>query len=492
MKGLESRLARGGVWMVAMKFGVKVLGFVSTMIVARILTPADYGIVAIAIGIVGIMEVLGELGFDMALIRNREATDAHYNTAWTLNFVRGCIFAVLILLFADVIVGWFNAPQAATLLRFLALVPLLDAITNIGVVNFRKEFQFDRDFKLTLASKGIEICAAISAAVLLRNYWALAIGMIVGQAATVIIGYRMSSYRPRFDMSRWREILGFSGWIFGYNITFAMSWRLDNLMLGRLLPPASVGLFSNSISIAALPSMDLVMPIARVLYPGFSAITADHDRLKRMYLRSLAVTLSVALPLTYGLAALADPVVMVLLGSQWREADEILSVAAAAFGLSMLLSGGDPLLIASGASRALFFRGLIRMIVRPTALYFLVTAHGLAGAGWALWCAIGVDVLIGTYLLQRTLRFSFAEWISELYRPLLATAGMYLALIAVVDSHAPDIAAALGTLAAGVPLGALLYGALLLGLWALHGKPEGFEQSVIGILKSRWARLRGR
>ncbi|MBM3394599.1 MAG: hypothetical protein FJY37_08215, partial [Betaproteobacteria bacterium] len=85
MKGLESRLARGGVWMVAMRFGVKVLGFVSTMIVARILTPADYGIIAIAIGIVGIMEVLGELGFDMALIRNREATNAHYNTAWTVN-----------------------------------------------------------------------------------------------------------------------------------------------------------------------------------------------------------------------------------------------------------------------------------------------------------------------------------------------------------------------------------------------------------------------
>ena len=164
MNGLEKRLARGGALMVAMKLGVKVLGFVSTMVVARILTPADYGIVAVAMGVIGILEILGEFSFDLALIRNRNATSAHYNTAWTLNLIRGVVFAIGVFLCADPIAAWVGSAETADLLRLLALIPLLDGLTNIGTVDFRKQFKFERELALNVLSKLIEVGAAIAAA----------------------------------------------------------------------------------------------------------------------------------------------------------------------------------------------------------------------------------------------------------------------------------------------------------------------------------------
>lgn len=490
MGELESRLARGGILMVAMKFGVKALGLISTMIVARILTPEDYGIIAIAIGIIGILEVLGEFGFDMALIRDQKATAAHYNTAFTLNFIRGCLFSVGVFFSAGFFASWFSAPHAVDLLRFLALIPLLDAFTNIGVVNFRKEFKFERDLVLTLVSKSIEITVAIVAALVLRNYWALALGIIVGQTANVIIGYHMSSFRPRLELSKWREILGFSGWVFGYNITYALSWRLDALVLARLLPPSAVGYFSNAMSTASIPSSELVMPIARALFPGFSAVAEQPERLKNIYLRSLGATVGVAFPLTFGMAAMADAAVMVLMGPQWRVTADLLAVVALALGTSMLLAGGDPLMIARGRSRALFLRGLVRMIIRPLLILLMVRAYGLQGAAWGLCGAIALDVLLMLYLLRQTVGFTVTQWLVEVHRPVLAVALMVVTLYFATERHTQGFADALGALLLGVPLAAVVYVGSLLALWHVQGRPEGFERSLLDILMKVWRRFR--
>jgi O-antigen/teichoic acid export membrane protein len=486
MNGLEKRLARGGALMVAMKLGVKVLGFVSTMVVARILTPADYGIVAVAMGVIGILEILGEFSFDLALIRNRNATSAHYNTAWTLNLIRGVVFAIGVFLCADPIAAWVGSAETADLLRLLALIPLLDGLTNIGTVDFRKQFKFERELALNVLSKLIEVGAAIAAAFALRSFWALGIGIVVGRMANVALGYVMSTYRPRPDLSRWREIAGFSGWMFGYNITFALSWRLDVIVVGRLLPTSAVGFFTNAISVAALPSTELVMPIARALYPGYSLVAEDIDKLRRIYLNSLAVIAGLAIPITFGLAALAHPAVMILLGAQWRESAVLLSVIAPSFGIYMLLAGSDSVLVASGRTRSLFLRGVYRLAIRPAAFYIMVSQHGLMGVAWAIWLAVSLDMVLMMLLVRGTLRFRIIDWLNVVYRPMVASVAMWAALPFAIDATTTSVPQAVQQLAIGVPLGVIVYSVIVLALWRMHGQPEGFERMLISFVQEKW------
>lgn len=486
MSGLEARLARGGALMVAMKLGVKVLGFVSTMVVARILTPADYGVVAVAMGVIGILEILGEFSFDLALIRNRNATSEHYNTAWTLNLIRGVAFAVGVFFCADWIAAWVGSTETADLLRLLALIPLLDGLTNIGTVDFRKQFKFERELALNVLSKLIEVGAAIVAALALRNYWALGIGIVVGRMANVALGYVMSAYRPRLGLGRWREIAGFSGWMFGYNIAFALSWRLDVIIVGRLLPASSVGFFTNAISIAALPSTELVMPIARALYPGYSLVAEDIDKLRRIYLKSLAVIVGLAIPITFCLGALAHPVIMILLGSQWGGSAELLALLAPSFGIYMLLAGSDSVLVASGRARSLFVRGVYRLVFRPAAFFFMITMYGLQGVAWAIWIAVSLDMMLMMVLVKGTLRFSATDWLNAVYRPILASIGMWASLSLVGTGTTLNVSNALQQLAVGIPVAAVAYSAILLSLWRLQGKPEGFESMLLAFILAKW------
>lgn len=489
MNGLEGQLARGGALMVAMKLSVKVLGFVSTMVVARILTPADYGVVAIAMGIVGILEILGEFSFDLALIRNQGATRDHYNTAWTLNLIRGVVFAIGIYLSADQIALWVGRDEIADLLRLLALVPLADGLTNIGTVDFRKHFKFERELILHVASKMIEVAAAITAAYTLRNYWALCLGIVVGRLSNVCIGYIMSPYRPRICLTKWRDIAEFIGWMFGYNVLCSLSWKLDIIIIGRLLPASSTGSYANADSIASLPTTQMVMPISRALFPGFSAIATDHGRLKEIYVKSLGTTIGIVLPLTFCLSVMASSVVMVLLGPQWSEAATILAVIAPAYGFAMLYAGSESVLIARGKTRELFLRGLARLVIRPLAFYLLVSSYGLMGAIWAFWVAVTADVLFMQILIKRTLGFGYAELVREIYRPTIAAAGMWFVLYALVSDHPSSGIDALEKLALSIPLGGLIYFSLLFVVWALHRRPPGFEQNLLFLAGSIKRRL---
>jgi len=189
MDTVRSRMAVGAAWMMGLRLIDRSLGIVSTLILARLLLPADFGLIAMAMTILGILEVLGSFSFDIALIQNQLAEPRHYNTAWTLTVMYGAANALALFVLAGPAGGFFSEPRLEAVLYVLALTAVVQGFENIGIVAFRKELNFSRELLFQFVKRLIAFAITIALAYLLRSYWALAIGTLSSRIAGVAFSY---------------------------------------------------------------------------------------------------------------------------------------------------------------------------------------------------------------------------------------------------------------------------------------------------------------
>ncbi len=183
------------------------------MILARLLTPTDFGLIALAMSVVKLVETLSEFGFETPLIHKRDATRDDFDTAWTLNIMLASVICTLIAVAPRSLPRFYSEPRIEAILYFVAAGHFFLAFQNIGTVQFRRQLNFKRDFALQVAQKVAMLAVTIPLAFSLRSYWALVAGMVAGNVAAVVVSYGFLPYRPRFCLRSWRELFGFSKWL---------------------------------------------------------------------------------------------------------------------------------------------------------------------------------------------------------------------------------------------------------------------------------------
>ena len=184
-KDLSSRVVASTAWLVAMRWGSRLIGLVSTVIVARLLTPEDFGVVAIATSYIGIVLGVTELNLSRAIIQFNNPKKSEYDTAWTLSLIRGVLLSAMILASAMPMASFMDEPRLVALITVLAVSPLILGLENSYFVEFQKEMKFSKLFWAETSSKVLAVATTISLAVIYRNYWALVGGMLVSNVAKV-------------------------------------------------------------------------------------------------------------------------------------------------------------------------------------------------------------------------------------------------------------------------------------------------------------------
>ena len=210
MEHFRKKVVVGAAWMVGMRFTVNSLGMISSIILARLLTPADFGVVGLAGSAYTFLRVIGQFGFDQALIQMKQPLDEHYNTAWTANILVGLTIAVMMFVVAKPAAIFFHDLRIEQVSYVFALFALANSFTNVGIVNFRKQLAFRGDYLYFVLPKIAMLVSAITAAYLLRTYWALVIGMFASQVTALAFSYIAHPYRPRFALSKFSELFNFS------------------------------------------------------------------------------------------------------------------------------------------------------------------------------------------------------------------------------------------------------------------------------------------
>ncbi|WP_165312841.1 oligosaccharide flippase family protein [Vibrio ziniensis] len=325
-ESLNKRMAIGYLWNLVAKWANRLIGIISTLILVRLLSPADFGIASLTSIIIALFITVSEIGTDKYVIKAKQCTDDLLNSAWSLNLALKCFCSLFIVAFSEPLANWMAQPELQPVLLLCCVIPLLGALKNIGLVQYERELNYFPLTRLATTVKLIVFPVTICLALWLRNYWALIIGIVVNETFTLIGSYFIHPYRPRWSMNEWGKQWDFSKWMLLSTITGYIRSRIDVLLLGKLLPSGDVGTYRISQEFAWLPFSELIAPATSSLYSGISKISHNRDTLHDKIAQYLSVAYMLVVPSAVGIYALNKEIVNVVLGEQWQTAAPILGI----------------------------------------------------------------------------------------------------------------------------------------------------------------------
>jgi len=457
------------------------LGFLSTLVLARLLVPSDFGLVAMATSLIALLELLTYLGLDTALLRDQETTDAHFDAVWTLNVFTGSAIAVLMLALSIPAAHFYREPRVTAAICVLAFGSLIQGFENVGVVNFRKEMRFDREFRYMFGKRLIAFATTMSLAFTLRNYWALICGMLVGRVSGVALSYALQRFRPHFSLRAIGELMHFSFWMMLQNIIGFLKTRAADFVVGRTAGSGALGIFSVAAEISNMPGTELIAPINRAILPAYMNLAKDPPALRREFLSVMSIVALLAVPAVAGFAVCAPFLVLVLLGPKWVQSADLIEILAF-YGITQVMqSNAFSAFLALGKPQVFVRITTIHVLILVPLLIALTASGGLKGAAWAYVAASAVTMPIDFYFITRFMDLPPSQYISRLWRPALGAAVMYVCVRALGPSlpgatPLPLMQAAT-SLATCIVIGAPVYIASVVLLWLGSGRPEGTAES---------------
>jgi lipopolysaccharide exporter len=489
---LLAKTARGAGWVISWRFATRALGLVSTLTLVRLLAPTDFGLVALATSFAQAVDAFSDLGVEDVVVRERAPTPDFYNTAFTINVLRGIATALLIAAAAEPAATFFGEPRLAPILLALAVGSLIDAFENIGIVDFRRHFAFGKEFRLQILPRIVGIVLTIVFAFLWANYWALIVGIVSTRIIRIILGYSMHPHRPRFTLSAWRQMVGFSVWTWFLSIATLLRDRSTFIVIGRLMTSTQLGIFAVATEVATLPSTEFVEPLCRVAFSGFIAARHAGMGVADTFMRIIGITSLLILPAGFGISLLADPIVRLMFGPRWLDAIPLVEILGVASTVTVLGYVTTTLFGAHALLSTLFRINAISTVLRVAALIVLTREFGLPGGALALGLAMGLEQII--YLLAMRRRFALRplDLLRYTWRCVLATMAMTGLLVTArlgwvaVDGGKLMLA---GHLVVAVSLGVASYAAVLFVAWSLSGRPSGAESDVIASIRRMAARF---
>ncbi len=486
IKNVNKQIAKGSIWMVLFKLIEKSISIISTIILARLLSPEDFGLVAIALIVASFLELLRAFNFDMVLIQNQKATREHYDTAWTFNIITTTFVALLLIALAPLATNFYDDTRLYDIFLVLSFGIFISGFENIGTVAFRKELTFHKEFVYLLGKKLIGFIIGISLALYYKNYWALIGGTIATYIGVVILSFAIHKYRPSFCLKKAKELFSFSGWLLLNNTLNFLNYRMPEAIIGKFSGTTALGFFSLSTDITKLTSTEIVLPINRAAFPGYSKLNQDYIALKDSFLNTLGMIAILTFPASLGFSAIAPIMVPILLGDKWIETIVIMQLLAIS-GLVGSISAIQMIYLAIGKPQIMTRIFLIKFIVTTPIFIFMLYEYQLAGAIVGLIISSILMLPINFYPIQKELKIKTGELISKFLRPALAATIMFITLTIVIntqiinDQHQYSFI----SLILNVLLGAFMYVISMLILWKMAKYPNGSEQQILTILKEQ-------
>jgi lipopolysaccharide exporter len=314
------RLAsRGAAWMFGLNISNRVLGLVRTAIIARLLLPEDLGLFGIAMLAQSVIEIFSMFGLTSALVRKTGDVSDYLDTAWVISFLRGLAVAVLMVLLAPYIAGFFHQPAATNLIRLLAITSALTGFGNPASVNLRRELRFGAVFVMSLVPGLVDIAVSLIIAFLYATPMALIFGLVARVGVWLILSYALVPYLPRlrFDLARAREMMSYGKWITWTTMLSFLYGQGDDIVVGRLLGAADLGVYQIGYRYSNLPTTEITRVIQVVALPTYAKVQGDPERLRRAFLEALSTTSLVSIALAGYIWVITPDFVQLVLGSSW-------------------------------------------------------------------------------------------------------------------------------------------------------------------------------
>lgn len=491
MTNIRSLMVKGSLWISVGRIFTNASQALSTIVLARILAPADFGVVALATSMLAVLSAFTELSMSQALIRTSEPTAEHYNTAWTLGLARGLLLGAGFAVAGPFLASAYNEPRLDGIMYALAISAVIGGLSNPKLAMLTKGLQFHQTAILGIASSLASVLLSVGVAAFYKSYWALVVGILAGQVVNVVLSYVFLPYRPGVTWSRFRELWGFSVWVSLSQIVNTLNYRLDQLLVGLVLGRQELGYYTVGSRLATLPGQELVRPLTATLFPAFRMVADDKVRLRSAYARVQGLVTAIALPASLGFGLIADPAVRLLLGEKWIGAIPVVQLSAILFSTSTLGTLVVPLALACGETKTIFVRNLQMLVVRAPIMMIGLYQGGLMGMLYARMVAGVIGVAVDLVMIRGLIDLSVVGQLRANIRCFIASAVMAAVALGIQAVLPPATGALWSTvfLVFIIAASAASYVGASFILWLLTGRPAGPEKEVLDAGRSLLRRI---
>jgi O-antigen/teichoic acid export membrane protein len=404
-------------WKGTQMVGTKLIFFVRLFILARLLSPADFGLVAVAMVAIDVLVSVTDFGMIPALVQQKEAQTGHYHAAWSVGLIRALTISLVVFFGAPIIAIIVGEPDVVDLMRVLALLPIIDALASIGLVELMRTLAFRQlaivDIAKTLLNTVISISLAPSLGV-----WALVAGSLAGSLTYTIVSYILAPYRPQLtlDWKQMRPLMRYGRWVFITSLVAVAGSAALRVVVSRQLGPVELGLYFLAAKLAFLPTEVASDVMGGVTFPLYARLQNEAEQVAQLFRANLLMLSALLVPTFTLIAVLAPALVTHVLGERWEGTEQIIQLLAI-IGIVALVTD-----IAVPAFKGLGYPSYVTWIEGVQSLslvlfvFWFTRRFGLLGAPLAWVPAVLGSVALTVFFLRRQLPRPFAG----LTGPLLA------------------------------------------------------------------------
>ena len=490
-KAKSRGIANAGFWSVGGKLASRLFDLATLIILTDILAPADFGLVAKAMTVVLVVEMLTLVPVEAPILRVKSPERNLYDTAFTLNLARASLIGIILAGLSWPLSVFFNDSRLIALMCWLALGPSLRCCVSPKLAEFTRRFDMRPEAAMDIVSKLTSLVMVTLIALATRSYWAIAVGTITTSLVLCMLSYVFAPYRPRLSLAHWHEFRDIVTWVTASQALQAMNWQLDNFVLGRMLGNDTFGRYTMGRQLNDIPYQALAIPVTRPMVAAFSA-AADVRAQRRLWLSYSSGMLFAVGPILVALAMLSTEVVFVLLGPGWQETDVYLAALALATLPSLPLIPLNPLAVGTFKTRLIATRYLVRFLISVPAVLVGAMTAGVLGAIAAralieLCMYIYISRVVSLQLALPVWRQFVSHW-----RSLAGFVLLVLLLWTVRDvgaslTEASRVLTAFRLALLSLPCLAA-YVAFCILIWRAAGRPEGAESFLFQQVETFLAR----
>lgn len=416
MASLAQKTTDGVVWSTLQRFVVMGVTFISNVVLARILSPEDFGCIAMLMIFIGLSNTFIDGGFGSALIQKKEPTQIDYSTIFYWNLILSFFLYGVLFFGAPLIAGFYKIDLLTSVLRVQGTVLILNAFSIVQQNQLRKKLEFKKLAIVNILSSIVSLLIAIGTAMSGWGVWSLVAQQISLSALNAILVFIATRWKPQlvFSSKSFHELFNFGGFILLSNLFSTLSNEIQGLLVGRMFTPATLGLYNQAYRLEGSAANTVSDITNQVTYPVLSSLQNDRQKLKSALKRFIQVPAFVCCPIMAFFIVAAKPIIILIYSEKWVACVPYLQILCLA-GLAVCLQGSANQAITAIGKSKVFFRWTI--IKRTLTIVLSVVGIMLAGMNGLLWClVIGTwsVYFINGYLVEKHIGYSLIRQMMDI------------------------------------------------------------------------------
>ncbi|MGB9956465.1 lipopolysaccharide biosynthesis protein [Haloferax prahovense] len=430
--GTTERAVKSGVWAMGINIIDRILHLGKLIILSHFLSPADFGLLGIALLTRGALRQLSNFRIDAALIQREETNvDGYLNTAWSMQIIRGVGLVLVMFFIAPYISQLMNEPRATDVIRVISVISLILGLRNPGILYLTKNLEFHKQFLYQIGSTATNVTTAIILGFIYQSVWALVVGALLGATVKLGLSYIIQDYRPQVDFNSEmaRELLGYGKWMAVESIAVFSVANGDDAFVGWFLGASALGLYQIAYRFSDAPARELSQVISSVAFPTYSKIQNQSKQLQQGVFKTITLTTSVSFPAAIGILAVTPQFIHTFFDDRWLPVIVPMQILAV-FGMTRSVRATTSALYrAVGHPNYDALLDIFHFLIIAIFIYPAAVRSGLIGTSIVVSASVLLVVALDLYVAANVMSVSYISVVNQFKFPLIASIGMGIVVL---------------------------------------------------------------